>query len=85
MENLIWIMVLVIALLIVDIIMLRQRVYKLQEQLNEALKRQVALKEQVVKLADNVLKSAEYIKTLTNNVKRIVDVVHSRIIGNNSK
>lgn len=45
MENLIWIMVLVIALLIVDIIMLRQRVYKLQEQLNEALKRQVALKE----------------------------------------
>ena len=56
MENLIWIMVLVIALLIVDIIMLIQRVYKLQEQLNEALKRQVALKEQVVKLADNVLK-----------------------------
>lgn len=85
MENLIWIMVLVIALLIVDIIMLRQRVYKLQEQLNEALKRQVALKEQVVKLADNVLKSAEYIKTLTDNVKRIVDVLHSRIIGNNGK
>lgn len=56
MENLIWIMLLVIALLIVDVIMLRQRVYKLQEQLNEALKRQVALKEQVVKLADNVLK-----------------------------
>ena len=38
MENLIWIMLLVIALLIVDVIMLRQRVYKLQEQLNEALK-----------------------------------------------
>lgn len=38
MENLIWIMLLVIALLIVDIVMLRQRVYKLQEQLNEALK-----------------------------------------------
>lgn len=56
MENLIWIIVLVIALLIVDVIMLRQRVYKLQEQLNEALKRQIALKEQVVKLADNVLK-----------------------------
>lgn len=56
MEKLIWIMVLVIALLIVDVIMLRQRVYKLQEQLNEALKRQIALKEQVVKLADNVLK-----------------------------
>lgn len=85
MENLIWIMLLVIALLIVDIVMLRQRVYKLQEQLNEALKRQVALKEQVVKLADSVLKSVEYIKTLTNNVKRIVDVLHSRIIDNNGK
>lgn len=85
MENLIWIMLLVIALLIVDVIMLRQRVYKLQEQLNEALKRQVALKEQVVKLADSVLKSVEHIKTLTDNVKRIVDVLHSRIIGNNGK
>lgn len=85
MENLIWIMLLVIALLIVDIVMLRQRVYKLQEQLNEALKRQVAFKEQVVKLADSVLKSVEHIKTLTDNVKRIVDVVHSRIIGNNGK
>lgn len=85
MENLIWIMLLVIALLIVDVIMLRQRVYKLQEPLNEALKRQVALKEQVVKLADSVLKSAEHIKTLTDNVKRIVDVLHSRIIGNNGK
>lgn len=72
-------------MLIVDIVMLRQRVYKLQEQLNEALKRQVALKEQVVKLADSVLKSVEHIKTLTDNVKRIVDVVHSRIIGNNGK
>lgn len=45
MEKLIWVMILVIALLIVDIVMLRQRVYKLQEQLNEALKRQIALKE----------------------------------------
>lgn len=85
MENLIWIMLLVIALLIVDVIMLRQRVYKLQEQLNEALKRQVALKEQVVKLADSVLKSAEHIKVLSNNVKRIVDVVHEHIIGSNGK
>lgn len=85
MENLIWIMVLVIALLIVDIIMLRQRVYKLQEQLNEALKNQVNLKQQVLKLADSVLKSAEYIKVLSNNVKRIVDVVHEHIIGSNGK
>lgn len=78
-------MLLVIALLIVDVIMLRQRVYKLQEQLNEALKSQVALKEQVLNLANNVLKSAEHIKTLSDNVKRIVDVVHEHIIGNNGK
>ena len=84
MENLIWIMVLVIALLIVDIIMLRQRVYKLQEQLNEALKSQANLK-QVLNLANNVLKSAEHIKTLSDNVKRIVDVVHEHIISNNGK
>lgn len=85
MENLIWIIVLVIALLIVDIIMLRQRVYKLQEQLNEALKSQANLKQQLIKLADSVLKSAEHIKVLSNNVKRIVDVVHEHIIGNNGK
>lgn len=85
MENLIWIIVLVIALLIVDIIMLRQRVYKLQEQLNEALKSQANLKQQVIKLADSVLKSAEHIKVLSNNVKRIVDVVHEYIIGSNGK
>lgn len=85
MENLIWIMVLAIALLIVDIIMLRQRVYKLQEQLNEDLKSQANLKQQVLNLANNVLKSAEHIKTLNDNVKRIVDVVHEHIIGNNGK
>lgn len=85
MENLIWIIVLVIALLIVDIIMLRQRVYKLQEQLNEALKSQANLKQQVIKLSDSVLKSAEHIKVLSNNVKRIVDVVHEHIIGSNGK
>lgn len=56
MENLIWIMLLVIALLIVDIVMLRQRLYRLQEQLNEALKNQVNLRQQVLNLADNVLK-----------------------------
>ena len=70
---------------VVDIIMLRQRVYKLQEQLNEALKSQANLKQQVIKLADSVLKSAEHIKVLSNNVKRIVDVVHEHIIGSNGK
>lgn len=85
MENLIWIMLLVITLLIVDVIMLRQRVYKLQEQLNEVLKSQANLKQQVIKLADSVLKSAEHIKVLSNNVKRIVDVVHEHIIGSNGK
>lgn len=71
MENLIWIMLLVIALLIVDIVMLRQRLYRLQEQLNEALKSQANLKQQVIKLADNV--------------KRIVDIVHGHIINNDGK
>lgn len=85
MENLIWIMLLVIALLIVDIVMLRQRVYKLQEQLNEALKNQVNLRQQVIKLVDNVLKSVEHIKTLTDNVKRIVDVVHKHINSSDDK
>lgn len=85
MENLIWIMLLVIALLIVDIVMPRQRVYKLQEQLNEALKNQVNLRQQVIKLDDNVLKSVEHIKTLTDNVKRIVDVVHKHINSSDDK
>lgn len=85
MENLIWIMLLVIALLIVDIVMPRQRVYKLQEQLNETLKNQVNLRQQVIKLDDNVLKSVEHIKTLTDNVKRIVDVVHKHINSSDDK
>jgi cell division protein FtsB len=85
MENLIWIMLLVIALLIVDVIMLRQRVSKLQKQLNEALKNQVNLKQQVIKLDDNVLKGAKHIKVLTDNVERIVDIVHVHIIGSDSK
>lgn len=50
MENLIWIMLLAIALLIVDIVMLRQRVYKLQEQLGESIENQDKLKRQVLKL-----------------------------------
>lgn len=78
-------MLLVIALLIVDVIMLRQRVSKLQKQLNEALKNQVNLKQQVIKLDDNVLKGAEHIKVLTDNVKRIVDIVHVHIISSDSK
>ena len=78
-------MLLVIALLIVDVIMLRQRVSKLQKQLNEALKNQVNLKQQVIKLDDNVLKGAEHIKVLTDNVKRIVDTVYVHIIGSDSK
>lgn len=85
MENLIWIIVLIVALLIVDIIVLKQRVSKLQEQLNEALKNQITLKQQVVKLADSVLKSAEYIKVLSNNVKIITDIVHKHIVSSDDK
>ena len=45
MENLVWIIVLIVSLLIVDVIVLKQRISKLQEQLNEALKNQVNLKQ----------------------------------------
>lgn len=85
METVIWVIILLIGLLIVDVIVLKQRVSKLQEQLNEALKNQVNLRQQVLNLADNVLKSAEYIKTLTDNVKRIVDVVHEHINSSDDK
>ena len=85
METVIWVIVLLIGLLIVDVIVLKQRVSKLQEQLNEALKNQVNLRQQVLNLADNVLESAEYIKTLTDNVKRIVDVVHEHINSSDDK
>ena len=85
METVIWVIVLLIGLLIVDVIVLKQRVSKLQDQLNEALKNQVNLRQQVLNLADNVLKSAEHIKTLTGNVKRIVDVVHEHINSSDDK
>lgn len=85
METVIWVIVLLIGLLIVDVIVLKQRVSKLQEQLNEALKNQVNLRQQVLNLADNVLKSAGHIKTLTDNVKRIVDVVHEHINSSDDK
>lgn len=79
------VIVLLIGLLIVDVIVLKQRVSKLQEQLNEALKNQVNLRQQVIKLDDNVLKGAEHIKVLTDNVKRIVDVVHEHINSSDDK
>lgn len=85
METVIWVIVLLIGLLIVDVIVLKQRVSKLQEQLNEALKNQVNLRQQVLNLDDNVLKSAEHIKTLTDNVKRIVDVVYEHINSSDNK
>lgn len=85
METVIWVIVLLIGLLIVDVIVLKQRVSKLQEQLNEALKNQVNLRQQVLNLADNVLKSAKHIKTLTDNVKRIVDVGHEHINSSDDK
>lgn len=85
METVIWVIVLLIGLLIVDVIVLKQRVSKLQEQLNEALKNQVNLRQQVLNLADNVLKSVEHIKVLTDNVKRIVDIVHEHINSSDDK
>mgnify|MGYP000498993772 CR=1 FL=1 len=85
MENLIWIIVLIVALLIVDVIVLKQRISKLQEQLNEALKNQVNLKQQVLNFGDNVIKITEYVNTLLDNVKRVTDVVHKHIISNDGK
>lgn len=85
METVIWVIVLLIGLLIVDVIVLKQRVSKLQEQLNESIKNQVNLRQQVLNLANNVLKSVERIKTLTDNVKRIVDVVHEHINSSDDK
>lgn len=85
METVIWIIVLLIGLLIVDVIVLKQRVSKLQEQLGESIENQDKLKQHILNLADNVLKSAEHIKVLTDNVKRIVDIVHVHIIGSDSK
>lgn len=85
METVIWVIVLLIGLLIVDVIVLKQRVIKLQEQPNESIKNQVNLRQQVLNLADNVLKSAEHIKTLTDNVKRTVDVVHEHINSSDDK
>lgn len=85
MENLIWIIVLIVALLIVDVIVLKQRISKLQEQLNEALKNQVNLKQQALNFGDNVIKITEYVNTLLDNVKRVTDVVHKHIISNDGK
>lgn len=44
METVIWIIVLLIGLLIVDVIVLKQRVSKLQEQLGESIENQDKLK-----------------------------------------
>lgn len=85
MENLIWIIVLIVALPIVDVIVLKQRISKLQEQLNEALKNQVNLKQQVLNFGDNVIKITEYVNTLLDNVKRVTDVVYKHIISNDGK
>lgn len=72
-------------MLIVDVIVLKQRISKLQEQLNEALKNQVNLKQQVLNFGDNVIKITEYVNTLLDNVKRVTDVVHKHIISNDGK
>ena len=72
-------------MLIVDVIVLKQRISKLQEQLNEALKNQVNLKQQVLNFGDNVIKITEYVNTLPDNVKRVTDMVHKHIISNDGK
>lgn len=72
-------------MLIVDVIVLKRRVSKLQEQLNEVLKNQVNFKQQVLNLGDNVLKTTEYVNTLLDNVKIITDIVYKHIVSSDDK
>ena len=55
METVILIIVLLIGLLIVDVIVLKQRVSKLQEQLGESIENQDKLKRQVLEIAKNTI------------------------------
>lgn len=85
MENLIWIMLLVIALLIVDVIMLRQRVSKLQKQLNESIKNQDKLRLQVLKLKNDVLEIAKNTIVIAGNVDKIINMLRKCVESNDNK
>lgn len=85
METVIWVIVLLIGLLIVDVIVLKQRVSKLQEQLNESIKNQDKLRLQVLKLKNDVLEIAKNTIVLAGNVDKIINILRGCIESNDDK
>lgn len=85
METVIWIIVLLIGLLIVDVIVLKQRVSKLQEQLGESIENQDKLKRQVLKLKNDVLEIAKNTIVLAGNVDKIINILCECIESNDDK
>ena len=85
MEIVIWIIVLLIGLLIVDVIVLKQRVSKLQEQLGESIENQDKLKRQVLKLKNDVLEIAKNTIVLADNVDKIINIFRGCIESNDDK
>ena len=85
METVIWIIVLLIGLLIVDVIVLKQRVSKLQEQLGESIENQDKLKRQVLKLKNDVLEIAKNTIVLAGNVDKIINILRECIESNDDK
>mgnify|MGYP000537486317 FL=1 len=85
METVIWIIVLLIGLLIVDVIVLKQRVSKLQEQLGESIENQDKLKRQVLKLKNDVLEIAKNTIVLADNIDKIINILRECIESNDDK
>lgn len=85
METVIWIIVLLIGLLIVDVIVLKQRVSKLQEQLGESIENQDKLKRQVLKLKNDVLEIAKNTIVLAGNIDKIINILREYIESNDDK
>lgn len=85
METVIWVIVLLIGLLIVDVIVLKQRVSKLQEQLNESIKNQDKLRLQVLKLKNDVLEIAKNTIVIAGNVDKIINMLRKCVESNDDK
>lgn len=85
METVIWVIVLLIGLLIVDVIVLKQRVSKLQEQLNESIKNQDKLRLQVLKLKNDVLEIAKNTIVIAGNVDKIINILRKCVESNDDK
>lgn len=72
-------------MLIVDVIVLKQRVSKLQEQLGESIENQDKLKRQVLKLKNDVLEIAKNTIVLAGNVDKIINIFRGCIESNDDK